>query len=872
MPNPADLGLAAGDKYTQLYLDASSPSKPHKARRFMRAHLLFAAVLLICSLSQASASGYRPSSANRLVGAGAALFHDATPPEIAGLSHGKAAWADYDNDGRLDFVLTDTATQIKLYHNDGGGAFRDTTPASWPRIFNGAPAWGDYDNDGLVDLLLAGQSTPLRIWLFHNDGEGAFHDATPPGLPFSMDGVASWADYDNDGRLDFLIAGFNGGNKIWLYHNDGGGNFHDATPAVFPPIGLGRVAWGDYDNDGLVDLLITGEGSNILMKLYHNDGSGAFHEVAIPGLPIFIPDYATVGWGDYDNDGFLDFILAGSPPSGAQISRLFHNDGGATFHEISDTGLLGLSLGDMEWADYDNDGLMDVVIVGRDMHLGRMIKLYRNTGGGQFADVTPPDWIANTGGTATWGDYDSDGRLDLLVTGSTNSQVYVTRLYHNDSLIANTSPGAPSNLSAANIAANSATLNWAAASDSQTPALGLSYNIRVGTSPGASDILSPMANTTVITQADGLRRIPESGPARPSLFAILGGLSPNHTYYWSVQAIDGAWAGGPFAAEGQFTTTGGGTPAPSPTSTSTATPATPTSSRTPTSAFTPTTAASSTSTPTLTRTSTRTPTSSATNSPAPTTPPSQTPVDATVTPSSTPTITPTITPTPTIAAPSGTPASTPTACALDFSDVPPGSTFYDYVINLACRGIVTGYPDGTFGPNNPLARGQLSKIVSNAAGYFEQHVEQSFEDVATGSTFHQFVERLFSRGYLSGYSCGGPGEPCIPPSNLPYFRPGANVTRGQISKIVASARGLPAPSPDRQTFEDVPETSTFWKWIEALAADGAISGYPCGNIPSEPCVPPAGRPYFRPGSQITRGQAAKIVASAFFLRHIAPGR
>jgi hypothetical protein len=175
---------------------------------------------------------------------------------------------------------------------------------------------------------------------------------------------------------------------------------------------------------------------------------------------------------------------------------------------------------------------------------------------------------------------------------------------------------------------------------------------------------------------------------------------------------------------------------------------------------------------------------------------------------------------------------------------------------------VSGYPDGAFRPNNPVTRGQLSKIVANAAGYAESHTEQSFEDVAVGSTFHQFIERLFSRGYIAGYSCGGLGEPCIPPLNRPYFRPNNNVTRGQTSKIVASARGLPAPAPGQQTFEDVTVGSTFWEWIEALATSGAISGYPCGN--PEPCVPPGNRPYFRPNNQVTRGQSAKIVSIVFF--------
>jgi hypothetical protein len=194
--------------------------------------------------------------------------------------------------------------------------------------------------------------------------------------------------------------------------------------------------------------------------------------------------------------------------------------------------------------------------------------------------------------------------------------------------------------------------------------------------------------------------------------------------------------------------------------------------------------------------------------------------------------------------------------------VPSGSTFYQYVECLACRGIISGYPDGTFKPNNLVTRGQLSKIVSNAAGFSDPQSTQMFQDVAPGSTFFDFVGRLASRGYIGGYACGGSGEPCVPPDNLPYFRPNNNATRGQISKIVSNAAGF-YELVSGQTFEDVPPGSTFYDFIERLASRGVMSGYPCGS-PAEGCVPPENRPYFRPGNNATRGQTSKIVANTFY--------
>jgi hypothetical protein len=175
---------------------------------------------------------------------------------------------------------------------------------------------------------------------------------------------------------------------------------------------------------------------------------------------------------------------------------------------------------------------------------------------------------------------------------------------------------------------------------------------------------------------------------------------------------------------------------------------------------------------------------------------------ATPSPTATPTGTPSRTRTPAPAAsasPTPPPVTTPTptACAITFADVPPTDPFYSFVRCLACRGLLSGYP------------------------------------------------------------CGGPGEPCLPGS-APYFRPTNTTTRGQAAKILSNAAGYADPIPSaQQTFQDVPPGSTFWVFIERLAERGIVGGYPCGG-PTEPCVSPGNRPYFRPNATVTRGQLAKM--------------
>jgi hypothetical protein len=202
------------------------------------------------------------------------------------------------------------------------------------------------------------------------------------------------------------------------------------------------------------------------------------------------------------------------------------------------------------------------------------------------------------------------------------------------------------------------------------------------------------------------------------------------------------------------------------------------------------------------------------------------------------------------------------ACTARYSDVCPDFWAYPYIECLASRGIISGYSDGTFRPNNPISRAQLAKVVSNSAGFSDNPPGQTFQDIQVGSTFYLFIGRLASRGIVGGYACGGPGEPCVAPGKLPYFRPNANTTRGQISKVVSEAKGY-SDTPAGQTFQDVAPGSTFYTWVQRLASRSVMSGYACGG-PGEPCVAPNNRPYFRPASNGSRAQVSKIVANTFF--------
>ena len=128
--------------------------------------------------------------------------------------------------------------------------------------------------------------------------------------------------------------------------------------------------------------------------------------------------------------------------------------------------------------------------------------------------------------------------------------------------------------------------------------------------------------------------------------------------------------------------------------------------------------------------------------------------------------------------------------------------------------------------------------------------------------FWRWIEQLAARGVISGYACGGPGEPCDPLTR-PYFRAGNALTRSQVAKIVSQTTAWADAIPATQaTFADVPPNHPFWLYIERTVTHGVISGYACGGL-SEPCDPQM-QPYYRPGANVTRGQTAKIVANTFF--------
>jgi tetratricopeptide (TPR) repeat protein len=351
---------------------------------------------------------------------------------------------DLDGNGHLDVVVAGAHAGVSLYRNNGDGTFTDISAGSGldACLYGFGVAAGDYDNDGLPDLFV----TSMGFFdgasaLYRNNGDGTFTDVTrEAGLEcWGPAFTATWTDYDGDGLLDLFVANNLGGffdrkTPNRLFRNNGDGTFTDVTREAgletrWATIG---AAWGDFHNNGLPDLFLSGLGR---AQLFRNQGDGTFRDVSREAgidRPA-IGSVATV-W-DIDDDGWLDIVQFtysrpedaihtlrhGRGPADGEPLRVFRNNRDGTFREIAaELGISGC-WGTMtaNLGDFDNDGFPDMLLGNGDPSMDRCEApvLLANDGAGRFRNVafTAGLPLTGKGHGANLADLRGDGRLHLLL-------------------------------------------------------------------------------------------------------------------------------------------------------------------------------------------------------------------------------------------------------------------------------------------------------------------------------------------------------------------------------------------------------------------------------------------------------------------------
>jgi hypothetical protein len=379
-----------------------------------------ATILAVATLAQVKESRPAPPTPAKFVDVTSSLgvrFQHAAPHTskkylLETMGSGVALF-DYDNDGRLDLFVVSGAEindpsppgtipqktgpkyWNRLYHQKSDGTFEDVTEKSGLQGvgYGMGVAVGDYDNDGFEDLFVTGYG---GNHLYHNNGNDTFTDMTQKagvaGGGWSTS--AAWVDLDGDGLLDLVVVRYLQWDftDIWcgekkqgyrsfchpdefqaiaplVYHNDGNGHFTDITKqAGFakPGKGLG-VAIADFNGDGHIDVFIAND--SVPEFLYQNKGDGTFEEVGLfAGVGVDGDGHAYAGMGvdfaDYDNDGLPDIVVS---DLAYQKYSLYRNNGDGTFAYSSDSAGLGpmtfLHSGwGMRFIDYDNDGRKDLLV------------------------------------------------------------------------------------------------------------------------------------------------------------------------------------------------------------------------------------------------------------------------------------------------------------------------------------------------------------------------------------------------------------------------------------------------------------------------------------------------------------------------------
>jgi hypothetical protein len=495
----------------------------------------------------------------------AQTFTEVPVDGVPGLEYADIAWADYNNDGYLDFAISGISVNgffSGIYTGSGDGTFNLLPDNPMPAMRSPDIEWGDFDNDGDLDLAMIGgiDRSPWELTVIMRNNISAFEQYFVTNG--SEGGSLTWFDYDNDRDLDLYQVGafFDNWFPNSVFVNTDG-NFSNETAfhvkGYMSELAIDNTICvaTDYDRDGDQDIfsagkysygtwneatLLTNFGVNDIVNT--SDYRFSYHNLAVRG--------GSIAEGDFNKDGYMDYVITGNNTSIANydmpFSQILFGNGTGNFTRGGN--ILDVQNSSTDVGDIDNDGDLDLLISGN-ADGGPVTKIYLNNGTGNFSDSGVSGLVGLDLCAATLADYDSDGDLDILLAGRNVDHQKTTRLYQNNLVARNKAPNetptAPLNLTF-KIENNGVTFSWDKANDRETPAGSLTYNVYVAIAPKTPFKLYPQA---II--GSGKRKVFKPGNASTNTQWTLKDLKTG-TYYFSVQSIDGSNAGSAFAPESSF--------------------------------------------------------------------------------------------------------------------------------------------------------------------------------------------------------------------------------------------------------------------------------------------------------------------------------
>ncbi len=285
-----------------------------------------------------------------------------------------------------------------------------------PGVSQASLDWGDFDNSGYRDLLITGHTGQERISrVYKNNGNNTFTYQGDIELTGVNNGSGIWGDLNNDGYLDIVISGYTDLGEIvtTIYENDGNGGYTELLDLDIPGVRYCSLNLVDFNSDGWLDIFIAGfTGSESIARLYENSGNNVF----VWREDIIFPGFRDVSscWGDVTGNGYPDLIVSGEV-DGAKTTSLYMNLNGSEFSLEQNTGLPGVYRGSVALGDFAGNGFLDLLITGIS-DTGRVSQVYQNTGSGNFnhlADLTGIGY-----GQGIWADLNNNGHLDIFITGA----------------------------------------------------------------------------------------------------------------------------------------------------------------------------------------------------------------------------------------------------------------------------------------------------------------------------------------------------------------------------------------------------------------------------------------------------------------------